>query len=413
MTTIVCFATLLMSATAPAQTFDGSLRRQAVEPSPQRTSSEINWRTLPRNSSTDRSPSERSLSERSLSDTTARILIDETSNTVDLRNSPNQPIDHPRQQTGNPSQIFNRSHQPKPEPAAVRLASYEANALPKVGAIPTNNRMVPPAHRFVEPEAAAIAANTTPQPSDMAPIANAFESIRSEQPWPHHQQATVAPQADPSNRQVESDREPRSPETVKDDPDRATANSPASKGFPELSDSSNRQMIEKIAYNTLFVLAFGVGFVFIAKVWIKPGAAQNATSQDGIEVISSLKLPAKSNLMLVNVGGEKLLVALDASGVKSVVHLTDSFANKLAAYSEIEDEVSVTEQRFEESSVSTATTTAKPKSKSKSPVYTLDSMLGERAKNQTVKEDNAEKNEDAIRAQMEAALLKFGLKGLV
>ena len=171
-------------------------------------------------------------------------------------------------------------------------------------------------------------------------------------------------------------------------------------------------MIEKIAYNTLFVLAFGVGFVLIAKVWIKPGNTKNATSEDGIEVISSLKLPAKSNLMLVSVRGEKLLVALDASGVKSVVHLTDSFANKLAAYSEIEDEVPEMEQRFEESLASPAPA-KRTKAKSKSPVYSLDSVLGERKTKQTAPQDNAEKNTEAIREQMEAALLKFGLKGLV
>ena len=402
---IVCLASLIVSATASAQTFNGSLRRQAVEPTEQQRAPQVDWGTLRNTTST----SERSRDDRSFSDSSARILMDGTTNVVDLRNSPDQPIGRPSHQTSHSAQPI--SSPQRHEPPSVRHASYEATPRQTSNTIATNNVMPPPTHDVSEPEVDPTTAKVPSQPNDMAPLNHAFNSIRSEQA-PRHQQAEVPPQSDPSIRRLDSKHPSDEAELASDGTGQSNLDTTSTKGFPSLGDSGSRQLIEKIAYNTLFVLVFGVGFVFIAKVWIKPNKGQSQIQQDGIEVISSLKLPAKSNLMLVNVSGEKLLVALDASGVKSVVHLTDSFANKLAAYSEIEDEVPEMEQRFEES-LASPTPTKRTKTKSKSPVYSLDSVLGERETKQAAPKDNAEKNTEAIREQMEAALLKFGLKGLV
>ena len=167
-----------------------------------------------------------------------------------------------------------------------------------------------------------------------------------------------------------------------------------------VSDKS-RKLIERIAYNTLFVLILGVGFIFVAKKWLKPGgAAVNQVGSD-FEVLNTLSLPGKSNLLLVKVDDERLLVAIDPAGIKSVLHLTDSFAEKLGVYEESMEQSPVIQapkpQLFAEhmERVSKEDKFEKKKSKTRPPQRT----------------SNAAKNTVAIEKQMEAALKKFGLAG--
>lgn len=181
----------------------------------------------------------------------------------------------------------------------------------------------------------------------------------------------------------------------------------ASLGFK--SEGVSRELIEKIGYNTLFVLAFGVGFIVVAKAWLKPNANKPATDSTEFEVLSSLKLPGKSNLMLVKVDSERLLVALDPTGVKSVTHLSDSFADKLESYSEINEPFAPPETDFH-----TQIRAMEPKNES--TVYSRDSLVKKQKQADPVKQreasasEKAARNTEAIREQMEAALLKFGLK---
>jgi len=100
------------------------------------------------------------------------------------------------------------------------------------------------------------------------------------------------------------------------------------------SDDS-RKLIERIAYNLLFVLTLGVGFIFVAKKWMKVGGAEVKPSKSEFEVLNTLNLPGKSTLMLIKVNSDRLMVATDSTGVKSVVHLTDSFTENIDAYDDV------------------------------------------------------------------------------
>jgi len=54
-------------------------------------------------------------------------------------------------------------------------------------------------------------------------------------------------------------------------------------------------------------------------------------SKSEFEVLNTLNLPGKSTLMLIKVNSDRLMVATDSTGVKSVVHLTDSFTENIDA----------------------------------------------------------------------------------
>jgi flagellar biogenesis protein FliO len=114
--------------------------------------------------------------------------------------------------------------------------------------------------------------------------------------------------------------------------------------FSSESSSSQqfKQLLEKIVTSTVYVLIFAVGFIFVAKRWVK----KNDTPSKGtkkpqpapdIKVVSSLRLQAKSNLQLVEIGKERVLVASDATGIKSVVSLGSPFSSALESYEEADE----------------------------------------------------------------------------
>ena len=220
MTLIACLATLVVSATAPAQSVNSSLRRQQVEPSQQQPASEVNWGALRRSSSGGRSNDDRSLSNK-----TARILVDQTSNVVDLRNSPNQPIGQPAQPPAHLTQPITRPL--RQESSQVRHASYEATPLPKVGSIPTNRIAQPTPHQTFESQADPISVNATVQPSNqssnMAPLGHAFNSIRDERPVLQSQQAEGVSKTVSANGRFESKRQPDSEQRALLDTDQVTS----------------------------------------------------------------------------------------------------------------------------------------------------------------------------------------------
>jgi flagellar biogenesis protein FliO len=93
------------------------------------------------------------------------------------------------------------------------------------------------------------------------------------------------------------------------------------------------------------VLFLGVGFIVVAKRFFvsTPGNAQThsgrskstATNEPPkIQIITSLKLNAKSTLQLVEVGDQRVLVASDLNGIKSIVALNQPFAAALDQFDE-------------------------------------------------------------------------------
>ena len=171
------------------------------------------------------------------------------------------------------------------------------------------------------------------------------------------------------------------------------------------SDDS-RKLIERIAYNLLFVLTLGVGFIFVAKKWMKVGGAEVKPKQSEFEVLNTLNLPGKSTLMLIKVNSDRLMVAIDSTGVKSVVHLTDSFTENIDAYDDVPEQSAVNQLQQTRSFADHLERETLPNPVAAPKKKHMESRP-------TPRENIAAKNTEAIQKQMEAALKKFGLKGLV
>lgn len=102
-----------------------------------------------------------------------------------------------------------------------------------------------------------------------------------------------------------------------------------------------RKMIERLAISTCIVLCGGVGFIFVAKQWIKFKAPSAKAPEASIQIKSTLQLSPKSSLHLVQAGGHRLMVATDQNGIKSVVPLNESFSDTLSALESGEEAASL------------------------------------------------------------------------
>jgi hypothetical protein len=104
--------------------------------------------------------------------------------------------------------------------------------------------------------------------------------------------------------------------------EREKASDPATRG-------SAQALITKISINLCFVLALAVGFVLFARQWQKSKTTlqpKAAAAGDSLCLRQSLTLTAGASLHIVEGFEHKFLVAMDASGIKSVKVLNPSFA---------------------------------------------------------------------------------------
>lgn len=87
------------------------------------------------------------------------------------------------------------------------------------------------------------------------------------------------------------------------------------------------QMISKVGMNLAFVLAVAVGFILIAKNWIRPrlSSSKGGGEMASLQVKEVLSLDSKSTLRLVHWQNSRILVATDAQGIKSVNVLNPTF----------------------------------------------------------------------------------------
>lgn len=285
------------------------------------------------------------------------------------------------------------SAQPVSVDPALQRASYESRIRPPADSM--NNRRYDPLP--FPNETNDVPPNENQRTSNLGGVKRAFHAMRTNE--------------DLDRRSIPSQKLALPDRTLAAQQSQDTDNSdPSLAGLGFKTEGVSRELIEKIGYNTMFVLAFGVGFIFVAKAWLKPKATHSKTETTEFEIVSTLKLPGKSNLMLVKVDSERLLVASDPTGVKSVTHLSDSFADKLESYSEISEPMAHSAPDFN-TQLQTMDTQAE------SDVYSRDSLVS-RPKStkpvpktsQTSTSEKATRNTEAIREQMEAALLKFGLK---
>lgn len=95
------------------------------------------------------------------------------------------------------------------------------------------------------------------------------------------------------------------------------------------------QLMAKLGMNLAFVLAIAIGFILLAKNWMKPGVKtkSGSDSSESIQVIENVKLDAKTTLSVVQWQSQKILVANDAQGVKSMVVLNPAFDQTLDQFS--------------------------------------------------------------------------------
>jgi|GEM_PF-1383168 len=178
---------------------------------------------------------------------------------------------------------------------------------------------------------------------------------------------------------------------------------PADAPGPEVRSADFTTVVKDLAYNTMIVLAFGVGFIVVAKVWFtKKPQLQSAEKNVNFDVLSSLKIAPKCNLMLIQIGQDRLVVATDTLGVKSVVRLTDSFGSQLDAFdtepNEQDIDVPVPKLYRNDSPAD--------------PTYSLASIGKPKSSREKLPPRRA-KSEKEIQKDMEAALKKFGLTDLM
>ncbi|MDB2526329.1 hypothetical protein N9X53_06555 [Mariniblastus sp.] len=178
---------------------------------------------------------------------------------------------------------------------------------------------------------------------------------------------------------------------------------PADAPGPEVRSADFTTVVKDLAYNTMIVLAFGVGFIVVARVWFtKKPQLQSAEKNVNFDVLSSLKIAPKCNLMLIQIGQDRLVVATDTLGVKSVVRLTDSFGSQLDAFDTEPNEQDI------DAPVPKLYRNDSPAD----PTYSLASIGKPKSSREKLPPRRA-KSEKEIQKDMEAALKKFGLTDLM
>lgn len=97
---------------------------------------------------------------------------------------------------------------------------------------------------------------------------------------------------------------------------------------PSASQFDPAQTLKDWAEGVGLLIAFGIVSLWLVRQWV--------SRQDGgsgpaahLRTIESLSLPQRCRIHLVDVDGRQVLVAVDASGIKSVTPLPDRFASLL------------------------------------------------------------------------------------
>lgn len=294
-----------------------------------------------------------------------------------------------RQMPERPLRNADQSHQIAPP---IRLAAYEADLSPNLDQIELN-----------QPPRGSDQEDLSDDRNDLSGIRQALGAYRAQPDLvvPASSDSQVHAEIPAFN--VANQQDVSTDQGQLQEP--ATAESKLQALGFSVSDGS-RKLVERIAYNMLFVLTLGIGFIVVAKKWKKFGGVQIKQSESEFEVLNTLNLPGKSSLMLIKVNNDRLLVAIDPTGVKSLVHLTDSFTESLDDYDDVAEQTPVNQLQAARSFADHL----EHELPAKSPEIRRQVQPETRTPR---RENTAAKNTEAIQKQMEAALKKFGLKGLV
>ena len=91
---------------------------------------------------------------------------------------------------------------------------------------------------------------------------------------------------------------------------------------------STRALFLRLGGMTAVVLVIGVGVLVGGRRWLH-GMAPARTANGALRLVETLPLGNRCNLHLVQVATRQILVGADATGIKSVVTLSDDFENYL------------------------------------------------------------------------------------
>src|SRR5947209_2886826 len=98
---------------------------------------------------------------------------------------------------------------------------------------------------------------------------------------------------------------------------------------PEMPEvPSTRALFLRLGGMTAGVLVIGVGVLVCGRHWLR-GMAPARSATGTLRLVETLHLGNRCNLHLVQIAARQILVGADATGIKSVVTLTDDFENYL------------------------------------------------------------------------------------
>jgi flagellar biogenesis protein FliO len=96
--------------------------------------------------------------------------------------------------------------------------------------------------------------------------------------------------------------------------------------WPEAPDP--KAMITRLVLGTAIVLGLCAGTLMLSKRWLR-GMPVKTSATGPLAVIDSLALGNRCHVHLVGVGKHRVLVGMDASGLKSLVPLSEDFDEAL------------------------------------------------------------------------------------
>lgn len=91
---------------------------------------------------------------------------------------------------------------------------------------------------------------------------------------------------------------------------------------------STRALFLRLGGMTAVVLVLGVGVLVGGRHWLR-GVAPARAGGGALRLVETLNLGNRCNLHLVQIATRQILVGADATGIKSVVTLTDDFEHYL------------------------------------------------------------------------------------
>jgi flagellar biogenesis protein FliO len=112
-------------------------------------------------------------------------------------------------------------------------------------------------------------------------------------------------------------------------PAESAANDAAAYTTPEKPEPSNSGMLLlRLVLGTVLVTTLSIGILWSAKRWLTRGTPASRGNQQ-LRLVESLQLNYRCSIHLLQAGSCQVLAAVDASGVKTLIALSEPFENTL------------------------------------------------------------------------------------